>query len=154
MEEPLQGEDRLCQHEEDHGQLEPVDHALRVLEHAHHPQDGGQDDAAPHHNRRQDHRLVVLPKKVYVFKTVPENVTMIRNHMTVHSLNSQQNILHPLFKDFKINIYASNHHLLFYNRHGANGKENDAGQEEYEEVDEDKKVKIVVVSTKHLVQQL
>ena len=79
MEEPLQGEDRLCQHEEDHGQLEPVDHALRVLEHAHHPQDGGQDDAPPHHNRRQDHRLVVLPKKVYVFKTVPESVTMTKN---------------------------------------------------------------------------
>ena len=48
----------------------------------------------------------------------------------------------------------SNQHLLFNNRHGTNGKENDAGQEEYEEVDEDKKVKIVVVSTKHLVQQL
>ena len=43
-------------------------------------------------------------------------------------------------------------HLLFDNRHGTNSKENDAGQEEDEEVDEDKKVKIVVVSTKHLVQ--
>ena len=43
-------------------------------------------------------------------------------------------------------------HLLFDNRHGTNGKENDASQEEDEEVDEDKKVKIVVVSTKHLVQ--
>ena len=45
----------------------------------------------------------------------------------------------------------SNQHLLFNNRHGTNGKENDASQEEDEEVDEDKKVKIVVVSTKHLV---
>ena len=48
--------------------------------------------------------------------------------------------------------YASIQHLLFNNRHGTNGKENDASQEEDEEVDKDKKVKIVVVSTKHLVQ--
>ena len=83
MKDPLDEQDSLCQHEEDHHQMEPVYQALGVLVDADHPQDGGKDDGATKDNCQQYQCLIILPQKVCVLYAMPRKLSVQTNYQQV-----------------------------------------------------------------------